>query len=102
MSSPLNVTDHAVLRWLERVEGVNVTAIRKRLERPARVAQAHGARSVRKDGVTFFLRYDDCGGASVVTCHSPEARKHLAEPRLPRLPSCEEDMGCEEEVNHDW
>lgn len=77
----LRVTDHAVLRWLERVEGVDVVAIRRRIAKAVRRGVDHGAAGVVLDGVTFYLQY---GGdeAVVTTTHSPHVRPHLAEPRV--------------------
>lgn len=82
MNPRLQVTDHAILRWLERVEGININAIRNRILATARIGVEHGASSVRKDGVTFHLSYDE-EQANVVTCYSPKTRNHLAEARVP-------------------
>lgn len=80
MSKQIEVTDHAVLRWLERVEGVDCNAIRRRIAIAALVAEKHGARAVRKDGVTFILAYDE-EGTAVTTVHTPHPREHLSVPR---------------------
>lgn len=37
------VSDHAVLRWLERVEGLDVADLRLRLAASAEIGQAYGA-----------------------------------------------------------
>lgn len=79
--SSLRVTDHAVLRWLERVEGVDVDSIKRRIARAVRRGVDHGAAGVILDGVTFYLQYA-CDEAVVTTTHSPYPRPHLAEPRL--------------------
>lgn len=77
----ITVSDHAVLRWLERVEGVNVKAIRRRIQRSVRAACDHGASGARLDGVGFCLQYHDDGEAVVTTTVSSHTRSHLAEPR---------------------
>jgi len=56
MKKPLHpVTDHAVLRYLERVEGVDVEGIRRMIGRRVDRAVAMGACGVQADGVTFRL-----------------------------------------------
>lgn len=77
----IEISDHAVLRWLERVEGVNVKAIRRRIEKTVRRAVGHGASAARLDGVTFQLQYRETGEAVVTTTYTPQSRPHLAEPR---------------------
>ncbi|MGL4812397.1 MAG: hypothetical protein ACRCXM_11525 [Beijerinckiaceae bacterium] len=50
----IEVTDHAVIRWLERVEGINVDALRKVIAEQARPY------------VEVRARYGDLGGVWVV------------------------------------
>lgn len=40
------VTDHALLRWLERVEGLDLDALRARIAAHAAVGEKFGAKSV--------------------------------------------------------
>ena len=40
------VTNHAILRWLERVDGVDIEALRRRLAAAARIGARHGASGV--------------------------------------------------------
>jgi len=40
------VSDHAVLRWMERVEGYDIAALRAALARSGAVGLQYGARSV--------------------------------------------------------
>ncbi|MGK7661148.1 MULTISPECIES: hypothetical protein [unclassified Marinovum] len=49
------VSDHAVLRYLERVHGVDVEAIRRELGRKMDVATRHGARQFTSNGIRFVL-----------------------------------------------
>lgn len=54
------VSDHAVLRWLERVAGVDVEAVRKHLESPTiETAEAFGCGTViMGDGTRMKLSGD--------------------------------------------
>lgn len=58
------VADHAVLRYLEWVEGVDVEGIRRMIGRRVDRAVEMGACGVRADGLTFRLE-----GGVVVTIH---------------------------------
>lgn len=78
----VGVSDHAVLRWLERVEGVDVRAIKRRIRKAVTRGAGLGARSVTLDGVNYSLQYHETGDAVVTTTHSHQVRGHLAEPRL--------------------
>lgn len=73
----VRVSDHAVLRWLERVEGVDVAAIRRRIANAVQGGADRGAVGVRQAGVTFKLQYNP-GEAVVTTTHSPHPRAHLS------------------------
>jgi hypothetical protein len=59
---PIAVTDHAVVRWLERCAGVDIEAVRLRIANDVEAAVAAGAHSLFKDGMTYYL-----DGTSVVT-----------------------------------
>lgn len=71
MKKPMNlVTDHAVIRYLERVKGVDVDAIRTEIGHKAEAAIKLGACSVLSDG----FRYKIAENGSVVTvtpAHEP-------------------------------
>jgi len=59
-----DVSDHAVIRYLERVGGFCFDNVRQEImTSEVRAAIAAGARSVRRNGVTFIIR-----DQSVVTC----------------------------------
>lgn len=46
--SEAQVSDHAVLRYLERVKGINIQAIRNEILTPNRVQlMAHGCKSIK-------------------------------------------------------
>jgi len=51
----INVTDRAVVRYLERVYGVNVKALKKRISATTFEARKQGARSAISNGVRYSL-----------------------------------------------
>ena len=51
-----HVTDHALLRYLERRYGVDVAALREQIRLRVRPAAKMGARGVSIDGVYFVIR----------------------------------------------
>lgn len=77
----IETSDHAALRWLERVEGVNVTRLKKRIAKMVRNAIAHGANGVIVDGVKFHIAYPTHGVAVVTTSYCSNPILELAEPR---------------------
>ncbi len=77
----IGVSDHAVLRWLERVEGFDVRAIKRRIRKAVARAVSHGAPKTRLDGVEFCLAFNP-DTVVVTTVHTLHPRPHLAEPRL--------------------
>lgn len=63
MTRRIEITDHAVLRYMERVLGVDVAAVRAEIRARVRLAEAHeGAEAVLADGVRFAIE-----GNAVVT-----------------------------------
>lgn len=63
----LPVSDHAVLRYLQRVCGVDIDAVRRRIDAATARARAEGARGVRADGVVYRLK-----SGYVATCFAGE------------------------------
>ncbi|MBB4122936.1 hypothetical protein [Martelella radicis] len=57
------VSDHAVLRYIERRHGVDVEALREIIRDACREGVRYGASAVIDDGVKFVLE-----GDRVVTC----------------------------------
>jgi hypothetical protein len=56
----IRVSDHAVLRWLERAEGLDVEKVRRKIRRLAYNAAEKGANAVKIGGVHIVLdRYGD-------------------------------------------
>lgn len=64
--SPVRVSDHAVLRYLERVGGFEVEKLRAEMASRVEAVRAPNATYVRLDGVSFVVR-DESGGAVVTT-----------------------------------
>lgn len=54
----VSVSDHAVLRWLERIEGVDIDGLRARIARSAEVGVAFGAGVVVVSGGKLILEGD--------------------------------------------
>lgn len=77
------VTDHALLRWMERVKGVDLDAIRAEIATPDICAAiAAGARSVVTHGHTLVIE-----NGVVITVLLPGMRhKRAARPRY-RMPN---------------
>ena len=82
MNTKIAISDHAILRWLELVEGVDVKAIRKRIRRTAIKADKSRAPKIIQDGVYFRIIYHSDGSATVTSTFSPVIRAHLSIARL--------------------
>lgn len=52
----IRVTDHAVLRYLERAMGLNIEVVREHILAVCGGAAAFGAVSVRAEGLRFEIR----------------------------------------------
>jgi hypothetical protein len=52
----LPVSDHAVLRYLQRVLNVDVDAVRRLIHEETAAARTHGARGTTVNGVVYRLR----------------------------------------------
>ena len=50
------VSDHALIRYLERAMGLNIDSARWAIEHAVREAVASGASSVRSGGLTYMLQ----------------------------------------------
>jgi hypothetical protein len=59
----LRVTDHAVLRYLERVKGFDVEAVRTHIALVCTPGHAAGANCIKAEGVKFEITNN-----AVVTC----------------------------------
>ena len=64
---PPQVSDHALLRWLERRYGFNVEAERKKIDSLCDNAIRAGAKLVKVEGVQFVIK----NGRVITTLESP-------------------------------
>ena len=55
---PISVSDHAVLRWLERSAGIDIAALRAAIAGSAEVGRDLGARIIVIEGVKLVLSAD--------------------------------------------
>ncbi|MEW6125378.1 MAG: hypothetical protein AB1698_22450 [Pseudomonadota bacterium] len=70
-----HVTDHAVLREIERVHGIDVEAVRRHIAHRVRHAVAAGAAGLLSEGHRYIIR------AGKVVTVLPGERSHDAEQR---------------------
>lgn len=65
-----SVTDHALVRWLERVKGIDVDAIRAEILTPERKAMINaGAGEIKGDGFCLKIR-----NKAVITVYTKERK----------------------------
>lgn len=55
MKKLVRVSDHAVVRWLERVKGVDIEAFRAEIVATVQAAVDAGAKQISVGGVTYVL-----------------------------------------------
>lgn len=67
MSKRLIVTDHAVLRYLERLGGFNIDGLRNDIRARLQAAADAGAGAVVIDGHSFLIDHGGEDGPAVVT-----------------------------------
>lgn len=73
------VSDHALLRWIERVAGVDPDALRRQIAAEARSGLDLGARRIVQGGIVYAL---DPVGRRVVSCFTvKEMRDERWRPR---------------------
>ena len=70
---PHPVTNHALLRYLERVCGIDVEAIRGRIHAECSEALRHGARRITRHGVRYCIR----NGRIVTVIYDPPRPRKL-------------------------
>jgi hypothetical protein len=79
----LRVTDHVILRYLERVGGFPIEELRKQIAVRFQAAADAGAASVRADGYTWVIGEDEFGPALITVLgktehpesHIPQVRR---------------------------
>jgi len=69
----VTVSDHALVRWLERVNKIDVSVYREQIASVCRDAMAIGATSIQIDG---FLYLFDPNTSTIITVLTPDQRKH--------------------------
>lgn len=83
MKKPLyHVTDHAIVRYLEQVEGVDIETLRRQIGRTVQQGIEEGANGVISGGMIYRLN-----GLSVVTIikqNKPDAGRKKRRGRKPR------------------
>ncbi|QBF31519.1 hypothetical protein [Thalassococcus sp. S3] len=71
--SRFRITDHAVIRYLERVEGMDLDAVRAKISAAVALAEDHPAAcGVVSDGFTYKLKGDAV--TTVMPLNSPDLR----------------------------
>lgn len=70
---PLQVSDHAVMRYLERVHGFDTEKIRVAIRQVAGEAARAGVARYRKDGLIYVMKRGDDGEACVATIYPDDA-----------------------------
>lgn len=81
MSRKVRVTDHALIRFLERAGGFEIEKLRRAIEKKVYRSAPEGATGIKVDGVNFVIVSD--GPERVVTTildsdwanHGPKGRK---------------------------
>lgn len=53
---PTHVSDHAVLRYLERVDGIDVAKVRQMIAAITKRGVDVGAQKIRCNGVSYYVR----------------------------------------------
>lgn len=69
------VTDHAVLRYLERVRGFDVEAVRRHIAITCAAAASAGAANLKAEGVRFAI--DNGAVVTVMPNGTGPSRTHL-------------------------
>ena len=57
----VRVSDHALVRYLERVGGFEIEALRAQIEERVAATYIHGAPAVVIDGCRFIVKLDETG-----------------------------------------
>jgi hypothetical protein len=66
MKHPVTITEHALLRYLERIWEIDLDALRTRLATDIQAAAALGAKSYTTNGATFIFERNHITGGIVV------------------------------------
>ncbi len=77
----VNVTDHALIRWLERVHGIDMDAMRAEIAEAVHDALAAGATALTADGAHYVLNPQT---RTVITVLTLEQRAHRSNVAMKR------------------
>lgn len=72
--APVAVTDHAVVRFLERVMGMDLSPVRELIRHEAEIGVRYSASGVRLQGIRYILQD---GSVVTVVCHKPKSQEEL-------------------------
>lgn len=82
MKKPVaHVTDHATLRYLERVKGIDVEAARRELGQKVDAALEAGAAATISDGIRYVLVEDRLVSCTPVKSTPQRGRSNRRRPR---------------------
>lgn len=79
MTKPVTVSDHALLRWMERRHGIDIETFRADLEAKARLLAMAGAAGGWVDG--FYVVFGAPGRIRTVLPNQPLVGNHLKHDR---------------------
>jgi hypothetical protein len=65
------ISDHAIVRYLERVEGLDIAALRLKIAQRVDYAASLGASAVIVDGFRYIFA-EDAGGTPIVVTVEPQ------------------------------
>ena len=71
----ISVSDHAIIRYLERVGGFDINQLRQQIGIRVSDAAKSGASAVLVDGFEFVIRRDESGKLVVTTVLDPSKQK---------------------------
>lgn len=77
----LRISDHAVLRYLERAGGFEIERLRLAIADRVAAAAAAGAGSVTFDGLIWIIRHDEAGAVVTTAMPANEQRGRAHGPR---------------------
>lgn len=69
------VSEHAILRYVERILGLDLVQLKAKLERQVRAAAQAGASSFTEDGATFVFETTPAGEICLVTVLTDKMRR---------------------------
>jgi hypothetical protein len=74
MQKPIIISDHAILRYMERILGFDMEVLRQKLTKEVGRVAGTGAKTFTSGGVTYVLETLPSGGLCVVTVLTEKMR----------------------------